>query len=862
VSTGGELPIAHLDVDISITVTVATVQIRSIFQNPNNFPISGVYKAPNSHGQASISSCEIAFPGKRLVTSVIDPDVIKNVNRNPNHDVEVFDPLAFTMGFDSCPPHCEVIVTVNYLQDLEFNRAGKYELVVPTCVPNVLVSTSSRHSDLCSVRCVLDVGALQCQWSSHSHAMGVTHTAGPCITLQSQPGIRNNQFFHIEYSAYSPSISGACLVQQSHQQRGNFVTFISPPSSFAPTSVVGRDLVFMLDRSGSMYGMPMQEAKKALVIALQMLTVQDRFAVCAFDDRMEWFGSHGGAAPTMVSPTPQNVALVLQWVNAVEARGLTDILTPYQQATNMLLYAAPPGPGTYNPGAVVPDQANLPVIFLITDGAVRNEHDICTYAQQQADEWTKEYPQRKTIRTFTYGIGPYVNQFFLKTLAGKGRGYSHVCLHQDRIESTIVELMNRSQNPLLVNVFLDIPPAAGVMHKSPTICPDLYHGCPIVICGTFTGNFPSQIFANGVDATGHLMRIPINVRSPYTNGNVNLGIAYAVSFMDSQVADYWMYQQDGNIAAAQQCKESAIATSMESSVPCVFTQTVAYETTDAAGQGATDPNARKGQKGMSNGAKVAAGGMVLLAVAATSVLMFGNVGATSNNLPVASVFNALSSMSIDASVLHTVVDGLSTAGQGLGQAAGHLGGIIGNAAGPAAQGLMSAGQTVGQGIGNVAGQVGGHIGNVANPAAEGLLSAGQTVGHGIGNVAGDVGGQIGNVAAPIAQSAGDGLQSAGNSVFNGGGCCAIVNSMCPCCSGCGDCLRDIKIFECCGICEDVCGCVNECGIGQCFGDAAEGIVGCFRCDICGNLLGGIEWGQICNVLECIFGLLGGASIDL
>lgn len=85
-------------------------------------------------------------------------------------------------------------------------------------------------------------------------------------------------------------------------------------------------------------------------------------------------------------------------------------------------------------------------------------------------------------------------------------------------------------------------------------------------------------------------------RNPYTNGNVNLGIAYAVSFMDSQVADYWMYHQDGNNSAAQKCKENAIATSMESSVPCVFTQTVAYETTDAAVHGANDPNASKGER--------------------------------------------------------------------------------------------------------------------------------------------------------------------------------------------------------------------------------------------------------------------------
>jgi hypothetical protein len=115
-NTGAELCIAHLDVDISITVTVATVQIKTIFHNQNNYPISGLYKAPNSYGQASVSSCEISFPGTRLVTSVINPDVVKNVNANPNPEAEAFDPLAFAMGFSNCPPNCEVVVTVNYLQ--------------------------------------------------------------------------------------------------------------------------------------------------------------------------------------------------------------------------------------------------------------------------------------------------------------------------------------------------------------------------------------------------------------------------------------------------------------------------------------------------------------------------------------------------------------------------------------------------------------------------------------------------------------------------------------------------------------------------------------------------------------------------
>jgi len=88
-------------------------------------------------------------------------------------------------------------------------------------------------------------------------------------------------------------------------------------------------------------------------------------------------------------------------------------------------------------------------------------------------------------------------------------------------------------------------------------------------------------------------------RPPYTNGNVNLGIAYAVSFMDSQVSDYWMYQQEGQQQAAEKCKQDAIATSMNSSVPCVFTKSVAYETTDAPTDKDSDFDVNKPQRGKS-----------------------------------------------------------------------------------------------------------------------------------------------------------------------------------------------------------------------------------------------------------------------
>ena len=104
-----------------------------------------------------------------------------------------------------------------------------------------------------------------------------------------------------------------------------------------------------------------------------------------------------GAPPSLVHPNPQNVSMACQWVQMVEARGTTDILTPYQVASSMLLNADGPQQlgGNGKAWAVSPSlpTSNIPVIFLITDGAVYNEHDICQYAQQQALEWQKTHTE-------------------------------------------------------------------------------------------------------------------------------------------------------------------------------------------------------------------------------------------------------------------------------------------------------------------------------------------------------------------------------------------------------------------------------------------------------------------------------------
>lgn len=78
------------------------------------------------------------------------------------------------------------------------------------------------------------------------------------------------------------------------------------------------------------------QAKSAIQQAIQMLTPADYFTICAFDNEMIWFQCEGGIHPFLVRADPQTINYACQWVEQINARGLTDILTPYRIATELL----------------------------------------------------------------------------------------------------------------------------------------------------------------------------------------------------------------------------------------------------------------------------------------------------------------------------------------------------------------------------------------------------------------------------------------------------------------------------------------------------------------------------------------------
>lgn len=249
---GFMLPVVSLRLEIQVNVIVATIKLTVIYRNISGRTVSGVYKASNAYGRATVTSCDVTHPGCHFVTAVIDPSVVsidtgaKNPDWGNNSNHQYQDLLYFTMPFRDLPPNSDMTVELNYIQQLSFTSLGFYELIVPTYVPkDRLVSASVMTHD---IFCKLDVGTVTCAWQVPTHSMEVIAQDGPFCALQST-NRQSNNYFHLTLNALSNQISCSFMIQQNHssmqQPGGSFMAFVSAPETqFLPPCRVGRKMVF------------------------------------------------------------------------------------------------------------------------------------------------------------------------------------------------------------------------------------------------------------------------------------------------------------------------------------------------------------------------------------------------------------------------------------------------------------------------------------------------------------------------------------------------------------------------------------------------------------------------------------------
>ncbi|KUJ83397.1 marine proteobacterial sortase target protein [Microbulbifer flavimaris] len=238
-----------------------------------------------------------------------------------------------------------------------------------------------------------------------------------------------------------------------------------PPESRRATRQLPREVVYVIDTSGSMGGNSIRQARESLQLALSRLQPSDRFNVIEFNSRARAF------FPRPVAADPANIQRVRTQLVGLQASGGTEMAAALRLALSQQM-----------PGV---DELVHQVVF-ITDGAFGNERALFELMTRLLGD----------ARLFTVGIGSAPNRHFMRKAAQFGRGASVTIGDLGEVQERMQALFAKLENPLATELELQWPKGLKV-EAYPRRIPDLYDGEPLQLVARVEGDLDGEIQLRG-----------------------------------------------------------------------------------------------------------------------------------------------------------------------------------------------------------------------------------------------------------------------------------------------------------------------------------------------------------------------------
>jgi Ca-activated chloride channel family protein len=512
--------LTNTDVKGKISGNISRVEVTQTFQNPYDKPLEAIYVFPLPD-QAAVDDMEIKIGDRVIKGDIKKREEAKEIYERARQEGRTAGLLEqerdniFTQSLANIKPGEQIKVTIRYTESLKFEK-GDYEFVFPMVVgpryisgqvidskgntnqvpdasrikPPVLRPETRSGNDI-SVSLQIDAGVPIRNLYSTSHRLDVKNNGEKVeLKLANGDNIPNKDLI-VRYKVSGDRTTPTVLTTTTNQG-GHFATYLIPAIAYRADQIVPKDVVFLMDTSGSQSGDPIIKSRELMTRFINGLNPNDIFTIIDFSSTTRQLSSY---------PLPNTVAnrqKALNYINQIDANGGTELMNGINVATSF-----PP-----------PSDGRIRSIVLITDGYIGNDNEVIAAVQKRL---------KKGNRLYSFGVGSSVNRYLLERIAEMGRGTSRVVRQDEPTQEVAEKFFRQINNPVLTNIQVKWEGEGSAPEIYPSKAPDLFAEQPLVLFGKKGDRVNGKVKITGIAAGGERYEQTLDIN--FGGENSNLGIA-------------------------------------------------------------------------------------------------------------------------------------------------------------------------------------------------------------------------------------------------------------------------------------------------------------------------------------------------
>ncbi len=461
------LTIKYHRVTVTIEGQVATTHVDQVFVNEGRFEVEGTYIFPLPE-EAAISEFAMWVDGEKLEGQVLERDEARRIyedivrRRRDPALLEYVGRDAFQASIYPIPPRGERRIELEYSEVLDMDN-GLVEYLYPLNTEKFSPRPLEEVTVNVTIRSNEPLKALY----SPSHEVDIVREDDfHAVVGYEEYDVKPDRDFVLYYTV-SPEDVGVNLLSYKPERGSNgfFLLLAAPKVELDSRQIIAKDVILVLDVSGSMRGEKIEQAKEALNFVLNSLNDEDRFNIIAFS--------------TSTRPYARDLVPADEWgeardfVGRLEASGSTDINRALLEALSMV------------------DEERPTILIFLTDGLPTvGEVDIDRIIENVVDA------APDNARIFPFGVGYDVNTTLLDTIAENHRGASGYVRPEEAIDEKVSTFYAKVSTPLLADMEIDFG-NVDVEDIYPYPLPDLFAGTQLVVVGRYRDGGDATITLTG-----------------------------------------------------------------------------------------------------------------------------------------------------------------------------------------------------------------------------------------------------------------------------------------------------------------------------------------------------------------------------